>query len=48
MGLYHTNGSPNLGQRPDLIISNKKKEKRISKNVDFAVLGDHRIKLKEC
>ena len=34
--------------RPDLIIINKKKKKRICKIVDFAVLADHRIKLKEC
>ena len=34
-------------RRPDLIIINKKKE-RICKTVDFAVPGDHRIKLKEC
>ena len=33
-------------RRPDLIIINKKK--RICKIVDFAVLADHRIKLKEC
>ena len=33
-------------RRPDLIIINKKK-KRICKIVDFAVLADHRIKLKE-
>ena len=33
-------------RRPDLIIINKKK--RICKIVDFAVLVDHRIKLKEC
>ncbi len=38
---------------PDLIIFNKKKrefsttKKRIFQIVDFAVLGDHRIKLKE-
>ena len=31
--------------RPDLIIINKK---RICKIVDFAVLADHRLKLKEC
>ena len=40
-------------RRPDLIIINKKKnkkkkEKKICKFVDFAVLADHRIKLKEC
>ncbi len=33
-------------RRPDLIIINKKK-KKICKIVDFAVLADHRIKLKE-
>ena len=32
--------------RPDLIIINKKK--KICKIVDFAVLADYRIKLKEC
>ena len=46
MGLRHTKGSPNLGQktRP---YSNKKKEKKTSKIVDLAALADHRIKLKE-
>ena len=34
-------------RRPDLIIINKKKM-RTCKIVDFAVLADHRIKLKEC
>ena len=33
-------------RRPDIIIINKKK--RTCKIVDFAVLADHRIKLKEC
>ena len=33
-------------RRPNLIIINKKK--RTCKIVDFAVLADHRIKLKEC
>ena len=33
-------------RRPDLIIINKKKKKRICKIVDFAVPADHRIKLK--
>ena len=33
-------------RRPDLIIINK--NKRICKIVDFAVLADHRINLKEC
>ena len=38
-------------RRPDLIIiikKKKKKRKRICKIMDFAVLADHRIKLKEC
>ena len=34
-----------LARRPDLIIINK--EKRICQIVDFAVLADHIIKLKE-
>ena len=34
-----------LARRPDLIIN---KKKRICKIVDFSVLVDHRIKLKEC
>ena len=33
-------------RRPDLIVINKKKRTR--KIFDFAVPGDHRIKLKEC
>ena len=33
-------------RRPDLIIINKKK--RTCRIVDFAVLADHRVKLKEC
>ena len=33
--------------RPAIIIINKKEKKRICKIVDFAVLSDHRIKLKE-
>ena len=37
MGLWHTHRSP----------INKKKKKRICKIVDFDVLADHRIKLKE-
>ena len=45
MGLWHTNGSPNFGQktRP---YSNQQK-KRTCKIVDVAVPADHRIKLKE-
>ena len=34
-------------RRPDVIIINKKKKKRICKIVDFAVPADHRINLKE-
>ena len=37
-----------LARRPDLIIINKKKKKKICKIVYFAVLADHCIKLKEC
>ena len=35
-------------RRSDIIIISKKKKERICKIVDFAVLADHRIKLKEC
>ena len=34
-------------RRPELIIINNKKKKRICKIVDFAVPADHRIKLKD-
>ena len=34
-------------RRPDFIIINKKKKKRICNIVDFAVPEDHRINLKE-
>ena len=46
MGLWHTHGSPNLGQktRPN----DNQQKKRICKIVDFAVLVDRWIKLKEC
>ena len=50
--LRYTSGSPNLGPKTrSYNINNKKKKKkrkRICKIVDFAVLTDHRIKLKEC
>ena len=46
MGLWHTHGSPNLGQK--IRPYNNQQEKKISKIVDFAVPADHRIKLKEC
>ena len=43
---WHTNGSPNLGQTPDLmIIHNRNWTCRI---VDFAVPADHTMKLREC
>ena len=35
-------------RRADLIIINWKKKKKNCKIVDFAVLAEHRIKLKEC
>ena len=46
MGLWYTNGSPNLGQKTRSY--NNQKKKKICKIVDFAVPADHRIKLKEC
>ena len=45
MGLWHTHGSPNLGQKTRPY---RQQKKRICKIVDFAVPADHRIKLKEC
>ena len=45
MGLWHTNGSPNLGQKTRTYSNQQKK--RTCKIVDFAVSADHRIKLKE-
>ena len=46
MGLWHTHGSPNLGQKTKL--NNNQQKKRTCKIVDFAVPTDHRVKLKEC
>ena len=48
MWFWYKNGSPNLGQknRPD--NNQQKKKKKICKIVDFAILAEHRIKLKEC
>ena len=49
MGLWYTNGSPNLCQKTRPYNNQqKKKKKKICKIVDFAVPADHRIKLKEC
>ena len=47
MGLWHTNWSPNLGQktRP---YNNQQQKKIICKIVDFVVPADPRIKLKDC
>ena len=46
MGLWHTHGSPNLGQKTKPYSIQQKK--RTCKIVDFAVPANHRIKLKEC
>ena len=48
MGLWHTNGSPNLDQKNRPYNNQQQKKKKICKIVDFAVPADHRIKLKEC
>ena len=45
MGLWHTHGSPNLGQKTRLNNNQQKKEKL--QNCRRAVPVDHRIKLKE-
>ena len=45
MGLWHTNGSPNLGQKTRPYKNHKKK--RTWKIIDFSVPADHRIKLGE-
>ena len=45
MGLRYTNGSLNLGQKTRPY--NNPQKKRICKIVDFAVLADRRIRLKE-
>ena len=47
MGLRHTHGSFNLGQKTRL-NNNQQQKKRTCKTVDFAVPADHRMKLKEC
>ena len=48
MGLLHTNGSPNLGQKTRPYNNQQQQKKRIRKIVDFAVPADHGINLKEC
>ena len=45
MGLWHSHGSPNLGQKTRL---DNYQQKRTCKIVNFAVPADHRINLKEC
>ena len=46
LGFWDTNGSPNLGQMTSSNDSQQKK-KETCQIVDFAVLADHRVKLKE-
>ena len=46
VGLWYTNGSPNLGQKTRPY--NNQQKKKICKIVDIAVPADHSIKLKEC
>ena len=49
VGLWYTNGSPNLSPKTRSYNNQqKKKKKKICKIDDFAVPADHRIKLKEC
>ena len=48
MGLWFTNGSPNLYPKTRSYNNQQKNKKNICKIVDFAVLADHRIKLREC
>ena len=45
MGLWHSNGLPNLSQKTRPY--NNQQKKRTCKIEDFAVLADHRVKLKE-
>ena len=45
IGLWYTNGSPNLSQKTRPY--NNQQKKKICKIVDFAVPADHRIKRKE-
>ena len=49
MGVWYTNGSPNLGQTTRFYKKKKRKEKekRTCKILDFAVPVNHRVKLKE-
>ena len=45
MGLWHTVGSPNLGQKTK--PCNNQQKKSTCKIVDFAIPANYRIKLKE-
>ena len=47
MGLWRTDGSPNLGQKTRPNNNQQKEKKRTCKIVDFAVPADHRIKVRE-
>ena len=49
MGLWHTNGSPNIGEktRPNNNQPKKKKKERNFHRVDFVLPADHIIKLKK-
>ena len=48
IGLWHTNGSPNLGQKTRHYSNQQQQKKETWKIVDLAVPANHRIKLKEC
>ena len=47
MRLWRTNGSPNLGQKTRPYNNQQKKKKRICQIIEFSVLADHRIQLKD-
>ena len=47
MGLWHTDGSPNHGQKTRPYSNQQQQKKCTWKIVDFAVPADDRIKLKE-
>ena len=47
MGFWDTNGSPNLGQTTRPSDSEKKRKKVTCRRMDFDVLADHWVKLKE-
>ena len=47
LGFWDTNGSSNIGQMTRLSDSQQKEKKRTSQIVDFTVLADHKVTLKE-